>query len=226
MADCTADCSAPSGDDAYLCRSHTRELDQELRNVDDLVKELDVTVTRQDRVTARQAGKSPEKPLVWNLHASEAASLLWTTVSAWALDVSKIDEDERDRLADVGRYNTGEIALWLARNMSTLRQHPEAGLAFQQVTDAARDGRRAIDWPEISTRFKAGPCPELIESETEPGVTATGPCDGEVWAFIPTDPDKLAVLRCQACDAGWDTTQWLRVGRRMRARIEELKLSA
>lgn len=226
MAECAA-CTAPTGDDGLLCRSHTRELDQDLRDVGNLVEELDVTLTRQDRVAARySAGRSAEKPLVWNEHAATKRSELWSTLGAWALDVSRIDEDERDRLADVGTYDIAGTAGWIARNLSTLRRHSDAGAAFDEITDAIRGARRAIDRPEVATRFYAGPCPEPIEAENEYGVVETAACDGEVWAFIPTEAEKLAFLRCRACDAKWDTTQWLRVGRRMRARIEQLRAVA
>lgn len=218
-------CGAPSGDGLNLCRTHTDSLERDLRGVEELVRELDITLTRQDRVNpANSIGKSAERPLAWNENAAAKRFELWATLSAWALDTSKIGEDGRDLLIAVPADDTTGVAGWLIRNLSTLRAHPEAGTAFDEVTDAIRGARRAIDRPATATQFRAGPCPEVVAIEPEIGSDVElVACDGDVWAFIPVDPDDLAYLRCQACDGRWDTTQWMRIGQRMLARIAELR---
>lgn len=225
MADC-AQCTAPTGDDGLLCRTHTDELDRELGDVPELVGELEVTRTRQDRLTERYGAKAAEKPLEWSERAAEKASELWLTLSAWALDLSQRGEDERDRLAAVGTYDTAEVARWLARNMRELRQHPEAGTAFDEITDAIRQARRVVDRPAIATRFEVGPCPEIVAVDPHDDVAGTAPCAGKVWAFIPAEPERAALLQCQACGESWNTTQWLRVGKRMLTRIAQLRAAA
>src|SRR3954470_7008113 len=74
-------CTAPTGDGACLCRTHTDDLRNRLTGVPgrligvaELVAELDITVTRQAR-TAQQSegGRSTERPLAWNENASRAA---------------------------------------------------------------------------------------------------------------------------------------------------------
>lgn len=222
-------CGAPSGDGLHLCRTHTDNLERDLRGVEDLVRELDITLTRQDRVNpANSIGKSAERPLAWNENAAAKRFELWATLNAWALDTSKLGEDDRDQLIAVPADDTPGVAGWLIRNLPTLRRHREAGIACDEITDAIGGARRAIDRPAAATRFRAGPCPELVITEKEPGsdVTELVYCDGDVWAFIPIDPDELAYLRCQGCDSSWDTTQWMRIGQRMLARIAELRRAA
>ena len=141
-------CSAPTGDDARLCRTHTDDLSRDLASVPDLVSELEVTRTRQARVTAeKHGGRSAERPLPWNEHASAKAFELNATLNAWALDTSKLGEDERDRLAEHHHSDTAAVAAWLGRNLATLRQHPEAGQAHDEITNAIREARRAVDRP-------------------------------------------------------------------------------
>lgn len=208
-------CGSPTGDDGGLCRTCTFKLSADLREVPTyLWAELQITITRQDKLMPTSDRPGGEKPMVWNENGSQVAWELQTTLNAWALDVSRLGQDERDLLADVAHHDVPELARWLVRNMHTLRMLGDAGQCFEEIVDAIRRGRRAIDRPENRTRFQVGPCPEQANE---------GACDGEVWAFIPTSEDKISFMRCQACGAEWDTTQWLRVGRRMLARIHQLR---
>lgn len=214
-AGCTH-CGAPTGDAATLCRTCTFKLEADLREIPAyLWAELDTTITRQDKLLpTAERPSGGEKPLAWNEHAAQVRWELASTLNAWCLDVAGVAEDGRDRLADIPQHAVPELAEWLIRNMPTLRQHPEAGQAYEELTDAIRRARKCIDRPETRTRFKVGPCPEQADE---------GACDGEVWAYIPTTEDKVSHMRCLACDAHWDTTQWLRVGRRMLTRIHQLR---
>lgn len=209
-------CGSPTGDDGGLCRTCTFKLEADLREVHAyLWDELQTTITRQDKLMPTSDRPSGgDRPLGWNEHASQVAWELEATINAWCLDVSRIGQDERDLLSGIPQHDVPELARWLVRNMHTLRQHPEAGTCFEEIVDAIRRGRRAIDRPENRTRFQVGPCPEQVED---------GACDGEVWAYIPTSEDKISFMRCQSCGAEWDTTQWLRVGRRMIARMHQLR---
>ena len=208
-------CSAPTGDNEYLCRTHTFKLEADLRELPNLWTDLDVTRTRMDKLTLSSGSPSgAERPLYWNENAAAVAGDLQITVNAWALDVAHIAEDERDRLADIPQHNVPDLARWLVRNMHTLRRNPDAGMAHDELTDAIHQGWRIIDRPETKTRFEVGPCPEALPD---------GECGGKVWAFIPTNEDKVSYMRCLDCGADWDTTQWLRVGRRILTRIQQLK---
>jgi hypothetical protein len=158
-------CSSPTGDDAYLCKIYTDDLTRELHTVPALVQELEVTVTRQARITAeKHGGRSAERPLPWNEHAATAASDLSTTINAWALDTSRLGEDERDPLAEHRYTDTAAVAAWLARNLRTLRQHEEAGQAHDELTNAIREARRAVDRPLDQEVY--GQCLAELEDDT------------------------------------------------------------
>jgi hypothetical protein len=150
-------CSSPTGDSGRLCRTHTDQLATELATVPDLVDDLQITRTRQDRVTAeKHGGRSATKPLPWNEHAAQRAFELNATLNAWALDTSKLGEDERDLLAEHHHSDTAAVARWIARNLRTLRQHQDAGQAYDELSNAIREARRAVDRP--LERVFAGPC--------------------------------------------------------------------
>jgi hypothetical protein len=198
MADCTADCSAPSGDDAYLCRTHTDTLVAELRDVPDLYADLDVTITRQNRTTAeRNGGRSSTRPLPWNEYASEARTELWSTLNAWALDVSQLGEDERDHLVDVNQHDVPGVARWLVRNIATLRLHAEAGTAHAQIIGAIHRARQAVDRPPDEVTY--GPCLYTEEGRV--------PCQRYLYG-----PPGKDFIRCRQCGAEHSTAarkEWM-----------------
>lgn len=186
-------CSAPTGDTGRLCRTHTDDLLRDLHTVPALVHELETTITRQARITAeKHGGRSAERPLPWNLHASEKASDLNTTINAWALDTSRLREDERDPLAEHHHSNTAAVAAWLARNISTLRQHEEAGQAWDELTNAVREARRAVDRPQDQEVY--GQC--LAEHD-----------DGSICReYLYAAPGR-ATITCRACGSQHDAAK-------------------
>lgn len=207
-------CTAPTPDHLHLCSTHEHQLRAELVYVHDhLVTDLEVTRTRQDRAAVQDGGRvSGERALDWNERAAQAEWELRTTVNAWALDVSRVDEDGRDPLAAIPEHDVPELARWLVRNLPTLRRHPEACTAFDELIDTIRRARRVTDLPATSSTFVVGPCPE----DDDDGAA----CGGEVWAHIATGSAE-SYLRCTWCDTSWDSTRWLRTGRRILARLAQ-----
>lgn len=187
-------CSAPTGDAARLCRTHTDDLHTMLAGgkvktveympVSALVVELDVTVTRQARTTNGQdGGRSNERPLMWNENASARAFELNATLNAWALDTSKVREDTRDQLRAVPHHDTTGVAEWLVRNLGTLRQHPEAGTAFDEIGNALREAHYAIDRTQDPVPF--GQCG---------AVNGDHACTEVLYGQL-----DRPVIRCRAC---------------------------
>lgn len=188
-------CSSPTGDAGQLCTSHTDELSARLGTVKALVVELEVTITRQSRTAANlDGGRSPETPLDWNENASARAFELGATLDAWALDVSHLAEDERDQLTHVPRYDTGATAAWLLRNINTLRHHDEAGLAFDEIRSAVREGFYAIDRAACLVPF--GMCGRVFE--------AGEVCQATLYGAL----DRPRV-RCRECGGTRDTRELL-----------------
>jgi hypothetical protein len=186
-------CSAPTGDAGRLCRNHTDDLARDLHSVPDLVAELEVTRTRQARITAeKHGGRSADRPLPWNEHAAACASDLNTTLNAWALDTSRLAEDERDLLAEHHHTDTPAVAAWLARNLSTLRQHDEAGQAWDEITNAIREARRAVDRPIDQEVY--GQC----RAELDDGSTC--------HAYLYAAPGH-ATITCRGCGSQHDAAK-------------------
>ena len=191
-------CSSPTGDGGRLCRTHTDELARDLTTIPDLVNELEVTITRQARITSeRHGGRSAEHPLPWNLHASEKASDLNTTINAWALDTSRLGEDERDQLAEHHHSDTTAVTAWLTRNLHTLRHHQEAGQAYDELTNAIREARRAVDRP--LDYMPLGKCASDIDRDT--------PCEATLYGH----PERQ-YASCRDCGARHritDRLEWM-----------------
>ena len=190
-------CASPTGDHGHLCRTHTETLCLDLRTVAWLTAELDVTVTRQARITAaRHGSRSASTPLPWNEHASARRHELACTVNVWALDTSRLSEDDRDRLAEHPQHDVPAVAAWLVRNLPTLRQHPEAGDAYDQLTDSIQQARRAIDRPLDLTTF--GPCHAEQDDGTVCAETLYAPPGREVIA-----------CRCGAQHSAQTRREWM-----------------
>ena len=144
----TCFCGSPTGDAGLVCRTHTADLARDLATVPDLVDELEITTTRQDRIVAeKHGGRSAERALLWNEHAAAKRQELNATLNAWALDTARLGEDERDRLAEHHYSDTAAVARWLGRNLRALRMHPDAAKAYDEITNAIREARQAIDRP-------------------------------------------------------------------------------
>lgn len=206
-------CTQPAHE-AFLCSRCGHQLAVDLDDVaglltgargdplDSLAAELATTRYRLDAVAARSPiGRDADKPLPWKEPAADAAWVLADTLVAWARDLAGI----RGVLLDA--HTVAEVATWLARRVDWIRQHPRAGQAHDEITNAVRNARRAVDRPANRARFEVGPCPEQDADGAR--------CPGRVWAYIPTREEDPAVLRCARCEAEWDTTRWLRVGTRI-----------
>lgn len=193
-------CGAATGDLGRLCGVHSADLTVDLRAVPGLVDDLEVTVTRQARITVDSSGgRSAERPLPWNEHASTVASVLNTTINAWALDVSRLGEDERDRLGAIHYADTAAVADWLRRNLSGLRRHAEAGRAHDELTYAVRQARRAVDRPierevygQCTAELEDGSsCPEYLYAPPGRPTVTCGGCGSvhdtakrRAWMFL------------------------------------------
>lgn len=192
MADCAV-CECPTGDGGRLCRIHTDILVTNLGSVPDLLTELDITRTRQDRMVSERAGsRSATRPLPWNEHASTVAWELNYTMNVWALEVSTLREDERDPLKPVPARDTAEVARWLTRNINTLRHHVGAGTADEELNDAIVRVRRAVD--RAPDKVFAGPCATPQDDGTH--------CAEDLYGH----PGKRTT-RCIACGAEHDMDQ-------------------
>lgn len=129
----TCPCGRPAG--AFtLCRTCARTLAGLLADVPAIVVDLDVTLARQDRVS-EAVGRSggDERPLPFNVSASDAARLLQATVCAWAWELGLVTT------------STTLAAQFLAGNVEDLRSRGDVGLLLDELAHVVEVGRRVVD---------------------------------------------------------------------------------
>ncbi|MFC9768808.1 hypothetical protein [Rhodococcus jostii] len=132
-------------DHLFLSRAEIKKLVALLREMPELVEELAVTITRQDRIgTPGSAGKKrgEEQPLPFNVTAAEAADDLHTTLVAWVRHVCESRGVDYD-----GRDGTLGVARWLDRNVIALAMTEGSGEALDEIQYAMRRARWATDRP-------------------------------------------------------------------------------
>lgn len=132
--------------DAYLCSPCTDLLAKELRTVGWISDELDVTLSRQDRIGAQQGGHKPgkevERPSPMNQAAAAAA---WDLHYTLQRNVAHLSEQRGFPIDCVD--TAPALAGWLIRHKDALRHDEAAGEAFTDVRDVMRKARRVIDAP-------------------------------------------------------------------------------
>ncbi len=195
-----------------MCSACCDRLERELGDVAAIVAELDVTLSKQARIAnAGPVGLARERTPI-NVGAMTVADDLQNTLTTWARNV-----------VGHGNYTSATwlppsvTASWaLMASIDAIRRHPAVVELFDEVTDAIAQARRAVDRPGNRTIIFVGPCPE---ARPEGGI-----CDGEVYAFIPTEDDRPSRLECRTSkEHKWTAVQWLRAGKRILDRIEERK---
>lgn len=173
---CTASCEAPTPDGIHLCRTHEDWLADELtkvwptvhdsgRPISGLAEDLEVTRTRQDRITRNAGSRSSERPLAWKDRAATAATELNAILNAWAYEVAHRHTRPGDQLDSIHASDTERLAQWLWRNLDTAARLDQAGTLYAEVTDAILEAQRAVDQPSDPSPF--GRCEALLPDDTE-----------------------------------------------------------
>lgn len=207
-AQCVVDRN-PVGDGSRLCRVCTQALARDLHAVPDLVADLLITLSRQDRIAPqRNVGRSSTTPLVFDVVASRELRALHFYLSSW---VRCLAED--NGIEARPENNATACAAWLVEHLALARRHDAADDIKYELHRAVVSARQATDIHEVSSRFPVGPCPRIIDAAF---------CDGEVLATITTDtgtaPPTMACLRCEHV---WPPESWLRAGKQIRNRRDE-----
>lgn len=133
-------CTAEQAD-WLLCGTCSDKLVAQLRALPGLLHELHVTLTRQARMGSGGAGgKGKERPLPFNVNASEVSDEARMTLSTWVRELAWSDTDN---LAD----NPRAWALWLADRIERIRGHEAAEEIADTIDYLTRQIRMAIDRP-------------------------------------------------------------------------------
>ena len=172
-------CGRPTPDNATICPRDAYTLDAALADVSGyqgLAWDLDLATTRQTRMATRNGGRATETPVMFNKQASAAAAELKNTLAGWARLI--IDETgvgttitlgpacrlcqhtscREIRTRGLPADTLPGIAAWLRPRVGWLRHHEAGAEAHDQILDAVREARQAIDRP--ADKLYAGPCDE------------------------------------------------------------------
>lgn len=130
-------------DQFFITSADMCTLRERLREIPDLVDDLAITLTRQDRSSSGLAGISDgadEQPLPINLDASEVADDLRGTVVGWVNHTC-----EYRGIVYPGGTSTAALAVWLADHVTSLAMTEGCEEALDEITYAIRRARRACD---------------------------------------------------------------------------------
>lgn len=148
-----AKCGAMAGD-AFICPRCVEQLEVDCANAPMLLDQLEVTITRLDRVyrPAPPPDAEASEPMPFSVVASAARDelrlALVTGVQAVLVRLGKQWEGDDSPTA---------VANWLGRNSASIALHPDGDQIAHQVQAAVAKALRAID--TMPERVLAGPCP-------------------------------------------------------------------
>lgn len=208
-------CDRPVPDGARLCTTCTTALAEALRGVPELLDDLVVTYSKQDRLSAGggHRGKLAEAPLPVRFDVSFQLAGLGNELTTWARDLvdryvpSGVPDAPRraphnGRRGPVFPATTPQLDLicyaaqWLAGHVDLLRRHPAAMEAFNGITGAIAAAELACGAPPVRLFI------DMCDA-----------CD----AYLYAKPDDKAT-RCERCDTQYtDVAQrWDRALLRLR----------
>lgn len=205
-----AGCGRPTVD-AYLCRTCAHDLRVELEHIIEwpatdargtpipgLEHELTTTLQRNDRVGGADVGwitYTPEHPIPYAQHASDAIATLRTVLSTWIRELWETNGG--DAMGEFRCEDTlAGMADWLLLRPSWMSLHTAAGELYLDITQAIATAWRAVD--RAPANVYSGIC----------GATTD---DGDCGQPLYSPPDHTWV-RCRTCGSVWDVherRQWL-----------------
>lgn len=231
MSDCT---SCGAGANAFLCTGCTTSLANMLEALPDLIRELEVTRSRKDRLALNPVGHTADQPSPINVGAMRLAVEVEGLLFTW---VTRLEETGLQFFpaTSVGCNFIGPLlpgwrrlprgysgspeqrARWLAHHVQAIAAHPKAADAladFKSLVgqpksgDHTQPGRilRAID---RTTRLFAGPCPTIVGHNHEGREIACG--------YILFAIDDLPEVECPKCKAA---------GRQCQINVKDNRLKA
>lgn len=187
-------CDAPQ-DEGLLCHACCTALERELAAVPGIVADLDIALSRQARIGGGGKGGLARERMPINLGALAAIDDLTNTLTTWARDVGEGHGwDWRSRLS------AAEMATnVLLGRIPEIRRHRAVAELHDEIIDAVRQARRAIDRPAeqqfLGTCYVPDP-----EHEDQP-------CDADLYARA-----GASSATCKVCGITHDVAErraWL-----------------
>jgi len=198
-------CNARPAPDATVCITCMDHLISEIASVGayhGLAYDLDIAMAKLSKFRPSPGGRSgsDERPLMIDERASDAAGHLKAALARWARVI--VDDTGAEQPSDA----LAGIAFWMRRRVRWLAYHHEAAKAYEEICDAVRAARIAVDRPR--DRVYSGPCDCGRDLYAWPG-DAWAVCRGEeheeplMW---PVDARREWLLQ-QAADFVGTTSQ-------------------
>lgn len=174
----------PLTNQAVICGVCEEALARSLGDLDALLEDLDIALSRQSRKRpARGNHERDDKPLPYDIGASRAASELKAVLVGWARLVSE------EREAPLTCSDTSQsISSWLLHHTRWLAHHDAAADAYSEIVGAVNNIRRTIDIAP-DTRF-IGPCYAELD-----GVE----CTETLYGIEGAD-----TVKCRTCGTVWN----------------------
>jgi hypothetical protein len=192
VSECHVDGCGRPVTDAYVCTDCATRAERALGEVNWLLHELDLVLTRQTARSEHVGGHSPDRPLAFAWDAADLRWALENTVTTWA----RVILTEKPKVSDPSGLSTGLVAAWMTGQVEWLRHHPAGHEAVDEITACVAKATRAVD--VRPARIYAGPC-----------TAANG--DRQCGHDLYADPSS-AVVTCPACRARYDVAErraWL-----------------
>jgi uncharacterized Zn finger protein (UPF0148 family) len=189
-------CDNPAPDGVVICARCERITSHNLGDMEAHRQQLEVTLTRQARLTAATEGsRSANTPLVYQELASELLGAQRATLASWCRLLHDEVTDDWPR-----RDTVMSMALHIEAHLTELRKHDAAGELVDEIRQLVTRIGRCIDYPEDQMRTVIGVCPTVYEDETR--------CAGQVVLHQPR-----MFADCRACGKVWESKQLAALGR-------------
>lgn len=139
-------CAQRPAPDTTICRTCMDHLVHEVASVGayhGLAYDLDIAIAKQAKFRASPGGRNytDERPVLIDERASDAAGALKAALARWARVI--VDETGAEQPSDT----LSGIASWLRLRIRWLAGHADAVRAYDQICEAVRAARFAIDRP-------------------------------------------------------------------------------
>lgn len=226
---------AVAADGLYLCVRCTNRLVVDTATAATLWAELGLALIGQGGPGAR--GTNPQPGLALNGPAVEHRTLIRHTLVSWALLIAEergielpwrwtpwhtiplptgvLGPLNRQRWRTVD-HRTDAIAALVARHSGWLAAQRYAGEAAGELRHLVDEGWK-LRQPSSTRVVQIGPCPQQVADDDG----EQRACGGTLRALLRAEASLLP--SAVACDAeethSWDSTQWSKLGRTMKARV-------
>lgn len=194
----------------FLCRLCAKELHALLADLPWLCRQLQITVTRQDKLGTAVVGRGSDNPSPINVGAMELARNLHNQLGTWVRGLAE-DRGVTALPADTG---TAGLAQWLCEHIGSISCSPEAGVLMREIRGGTEAILAAIN---RSSRMYCGPC------TTVRGHDPSGQ-DVECGHDLYADRESPEDIQCPRCKVWVNPREQLLVTIRRRDLLPERHL--